>query len=546
MFKDRVRKNIEEAAFVVLRELQIPFTRYFVKEFLSTHPDYPSLYALKDLFGALKIETMAVKIDPQKLLEVKGPAVISLDIKEGKDRGIRYVVLTEVNSRTIKYIDPLNGLIEENMIAFSRKWTRVVLLLAKTEQSEEENFKENKIKQNRLTKTTGIVVSLVLSILVAVVVGKIYTYDSFFGNWLIVFLFNLGGLGASILVLLKQLGWNTPALEKLCSSQGNVNCDEVLQSGASKVFSWLSWGEVGVFYFAGTLLFIAYADLSMWHDVERLLLWIGLPVLPVSVGLIFYQFKTWKFCSICMTVHAVLWSEVIYLYVTLGAVSFPANSEMILFFLLSVMLPVLFWLVLREKVEAGTQSILLKKKLALFNSSPLVYRSILEGIEPIHQDPLPDDIVTGKLSSPISIIAMLSGHCKPCYEIFENLMKIGETVDVKITIRFAAGDAVKRQFAQYAAAYKMEHDDERAIEMLRFWYESEKEFDLLKQKFPLSGNIDQDKIRGVVDAWNAWAVSVKISATPTLVINGRLKPSGLSILDFRPYFQWRVKQAEVH
>ena len=80
------------------------------------------------------------------------------------------------------------------------------------------------------------------------------------------YLILFAGVIVTSLLLWYEIDSNNPLLHKVCTGIVKGNCDAILSGKQSKLFSWLSWSEIGFFYFAGGLLtLLLYLPLNKQH-----------------------------------------------------------------------------------------------------------------------------------------------------------------------------------------------------------------------------------------------------------------------------------------
>ncbi|RYF33435.1 MAG: vitamin K epoxide reductase family protein, partial [Cytophagaceae bacterium] len=106
--------------------------------------------------------------------------------------------------------------------------------------------------------------------------------------------------------LMHGINSNNPFIQNLCNSDGKNNCNAILKSDASRITSWLSWSEVGFFYFTGSLLSLLFAPSSLF-----ILAWVNVMALPYTIYSLSYQYRNKTWCALCCTVQALLVLELI-------------------------------------------------------------------------------------------------------------------------------------------------------------------------------------------------------------------------------------------
>lgn len=111
------------------------------------------------------------------------------------------------------------------------------------------------------------------------------------------------GLYITFQLLLKSLKVNVKAADRICGVLQAHGCDTVLEQKASKFFGLFGWAEVGVGYFAVSLLtMLCFPEMMRWLALAN-----GC-CLPFTFWSIWYQkcrIHTW--CTMCVITQCLLW-----------------------------------------------------------------------------------------------------------------------------------------------------------------------------------------------------------------------------------------------
>ena len=119
------------------------------------------------------------------------------------------------------------------------------------------------------------------------------------------YLILLTGVFITSLLLWYEIDKNNPVLQKVCTGIVKGNCNAILTGKQSKLFGWLSWSEVGFFYFSGGLLVLLSAREASAGLVVTT--WLNILALPYTVFSVYYQWRVAKqWCVLCMAVQALL------------------------------------------------------------------------------------------------------------------------------------------------------------------------------------------------------------------------------------------------
>jgi uncharacterized membrane protein len=348
----------------------------------------------------------------------------------------------------------------------------------------------------------------------------------------------LAGVGISSLLVWHEIDKENLFLKKVCSGIVKTDCNAILSSKRSKVFSWLSWSEVGLFYFTGGLLTLLFAGNKLSNSIAALA-WINMLALPFTVFSIYYQWKIARqWCILCLAVQALL---------VLGGFNAIANSLLfpipslgvpfIANILLLYLLPVLMWYALKPHILRFHEAKATKRQYLRLKFNSEIFELLLKNQKTIS---IPSDGLGIELGNPEAtntIIKVCSTYCGPCsaaHPKIEKLLK--ETPNLKVKIIFAVSDphgpAVKP--VRHLLAIAEEGDSVKLHRALDDWYlPNKKDYDLFAAKYPMNGELlaQSDKI----DAMIEWCRSTDINSTPTFFINGYKLPNAYQIEDIQ-YF----------
>jgi hypothetical protein len=151
--------NATATLIALVRRLRARVTAATVRTTLQRHPDYPSLLSLSDTLNSWQINNMAVQLPTTgQLQEVPMPFVAHLNTKGGW-----YVLVTGIDAETLTYVDSADGVVNESMTAFVRKWSGTVLMAEVSETSGEADYVRNRrIEHLQTARGLGLLVGFVL------------------------------------------------------------------------------------------------------------------------------------------------------------------------------------------------------------------------------------------------------------------------------------------------------------------------------------------------------------------------------------------------
>lgn len=91
-------------------------------------------------------------------------------------------------------------------------------------------------------------------------------YQRFSTSWQYNVLLTTKFIGSIIsgLLLWQSIDKNNPFIQTLCQAGGKMSdCNNILSSKAAQFTDWLSWSEIGFFYFASSFLALIINPLSI-------------------------------------------------------------------------------------------------------------------------------------------------------------------------------------------------------------------------------------------------------------------------------------------
>jgi len=346
----------------------------------------------------------------------------------------------------------------------------------------------------------------------------------------------LAGVIVTSLLLWYEIDKNNPLLQKVCTGIAKGNCNAILTGKQAKVFNWLSWSEVGFFYFAGSLLTLLFVENSI-----TIIAWLNLLTLPYIIFSIYYQWKVAKqWCILCLAVQALLGLGGIniiannFLY-PLQPFSFLLIARCILFYLL----PVLIWYATKPYLLRLQEAKNTKREYLRIKFNAEIFETLLKKQKAITISADGLGINLGNPDATNSIIKVCNPYCGPCSKTHPKIDELLEqNANVKVKIIFTTpNDEAHHAInpTRHLVTIAEKTNNEKIIKQsLDDWYLAEKkDYDLFAAKYPLNGELlKQDK---KIEAMDKWCKAMEINFTPTIFLNGYQLPDAYSIEDLK-YF----------
>jgi len=522
-----------------LRILGIKVNAGTVDDTMQKHPDYPTLLSISDALSSWEVPNAAGKIHPDALEQLPLPFLAHIGASDSP-----LALVTQVENGWVSYERyPYGKTIRSHRAAFNQQWDGIYLFAEPAPQSGERNFA--KIRTKRFTRSAlGFFLLLSLLIVPAGVLsfqlsGTEGITAGTAAGVLIQFFFLFVGLLVSTALLWYETDKANVALQKVCTSMKKGNCEAVLGSKHAKVLPWLSWSEVGFFYFSGSFLFLLLAS-SKLVAATQLLAWLGVTALPYILFSVFYQWRVAKqWCVLCLGVQGVLLATFLSNY-TFGVLNgFPEISVPLLATIAaSFVLPVLTWFTIKPYLVKLVEARSTRRDYLRLKFDPTVFNSLLAKQEAVPMETGNLGISLGNIHSKNKLIKVCNPYCGPCakaHPAVETLLE--EYKDIHVEIIFACNNGEHDRTA-IPAKHLLAIDARREPGLMKAalddWYLSkEKDYEKFRSRYPVNGEVHQQNER--LEEMKRWCQSQEIKFTPTFFINGRQLPAGYQVEDLK-YF----------
>lgn len=528
-----IKRENQHTSFTVFRyikELKIPLSFSSFTGSLETHPDYPSLLSITESLKKWKIDSLAIKIEPEKLDDLPTPFLAYIN-----DDETNLVLITSVNG-AIEFKEQF-GKKRISRSEFLKKWNNVVLLAEKTEQSGEPEYRKKRTTEiiRALPYPAILVCCLLLTALSFILSDSSSKPFIFF-----LLIVKLVGCFLTSLLLGFETNQSNTFLKQFCAAGKSSNCSAILNSTNAKIFNFISWSEIGFFYFTGGFILLLLSSFNTAINLQAsygLLSWLNLFALPFTFFSIFYQWRiAKKWCTLCLAVQAVLVTEFIIIFFGywLTGYSFVFNSNIFLLSLLCFLLPVFFWMIAKPLFLQAQQANNYKKENLKLKYNKEIFNALLSKQKPLSVAPLNLGIRLGSPQAKHTIITVCNPYCSPCAKAHSLLDKILENNDVKLQIIFTASNdetdrrtlPVKHLMALYANA-----DSTFMRNAINDWYISgSKDYKAFAAKYIVAGAFLKDQ-ENTIEKMSQWCKEMEITFTPTVFVNGYQLPDVYTIED---------------
>jgi len=293
----------EQNAFQTTRQLLrlagVRVTDTALKTALYHHPDFPSLLSIGDVLKEFRVDNLATRIGPERLIEAPLPALAHFHTNEGT-----FVTLRKITSDSVEWYDEKRGWQTDSLPDFAAQWNGVLLLIEpSTTAGEPDYLRQRQLERLENLRLPFVTIGLMLCLGGWVSVNFTAQATSF--PYYALLVLKLMGTAVSGLLVGYSLDADNPFLRGICQLNDRTNCGSVLNAPAAKLFGWLSWAEVGLFYFVGGLLSLLFSASTI-----PVILWFNLFALPYTLWSVYYQGRViGQWCVLCLVVQVLLWAE---------------------------------------------------------------------------------------------------------------------------------------------------------------------------------------------------------------------------------------------
>ncbi len=527
-----------KATIAFLKLLNVKVNSKTVDETLQNHPDWPSLLCISDSLNKWNVMNGAGRIEAINIDELPVPFVAHTTSNESP-----LYIITEVAGTTVKVFQKeYNKIVTESKESFITKWTGVYLIAESDENSGEKNYDgiRRTFFLNSLVSKAAFIALLVLSILFlenAINATALLLNFRSVGIYLHYGILMTGVIITSLL-LWYEIDGNNPILQKVCGGITKGDCNAILTSKQSKLFNWLSWSEVGFFYFIGSLCTL-FSTNDLINNAIPLLFWINILALPYTVFSVYYQWRVAKqWCVLCLVVQALLVLGVINIMVSDYVLIFPIlSAQFVVGVLLSYLLPVLIWYSLKPYILSLQIAKNTKRDYLRIKFSSEIYDTLLKKQKKITISTEGLGIDLGNPLARNTLIKVCNPYCSYCgkaHADIESLLEKIPNLKVKI-IFYCRGEADTSAIpAKHLLSIAENQNEALTKQALDDWYLAEKnDYKVFLKKYPL--NVNLDKHNDSISNMKNWCQQMSVSATPTCFINGYQLPDAYNIEDLQ-YF----------
>lgn len=526
-----MKKGLKQTIELFLLNNNITFNKEELHLQLLSHPYFPSVNAITDLFDHFKIENVAAELPKEVSIITELPSSFLAHIKEN---GIEKIVLVIKKKYDLEIVYDSKTKKLLSYKEFVNLWTGIVVAI-------EKNDNENSIENNsKSILKTGAIVSFAL-----------LTVTSLFLNPLNIagfsyLLISSIGFYISILLVQKELGLHSKSLDKFCESSKNNSCDDVLNSKGALVFNTFKLSDVGIVYFSGIILTLLIVNITGFNT--KFLFLSSLSVIstlfiPYSI---YYQWRIIKkWCPLCLMVLGVLVMQASISLPFLELESFIFSNELILVSFSFLFLS-LVWAELKSGYKKKQEFDVLQLEHYKFKRNSNLFTTALKSSNKKEMTIAGiNEISLGNKNAKLKIVLVTNPKCffcKEAHQVFHEILK-GRKEDIQLIIRFNINTSNLKSNQgleisnQLLEIYNNQNEGKILEALDEIYSDIEPETWLQKWKSTTSLNHISDLKKA-----KEWCTNNKVNFTPAVFINGYLFPKEYNKKDITFFIDHLVEE----
>ncbi|SOE19577.1 Peptidase C39 family protein [Spirosomataceae bacterium TFI 002] len=517
-----MKSNIAITFVRFLKELDANVTKTSAMDYIESHPEQGSLLSISEGLEQYNIETAAIRITEEQLVEMPTPFITFF-----KRNGGTFGVVKSYKDGMLEWFDTNKGMVSQAWSEFQQDWSGVVLLAETNEISGEKDYKQ-KTNQEFLSNSR---VPLGLSLTAIVFLGFWFLNPSDFGFYAnALLLLKATGAVLSALLLAKSANTDNEFVNKLCNVGSKVSCQSILDSPAAKLTSWLSLSDIGFIYFFASLISI----LMLGNDLSTFLTYHAVTsglALAFGAYSIYYQGKIAKmWCPLCLGVVGVLTLEAVIVFALFEPL-FSLKQSYALATLVSLTIPIAFLLLYKNELTKAAERDGLKNELSRLKANTKIIEALMASQKVMPFLPKGIGMVSIGNKDAEHVLTVVSNPlCNPCAKMHQRIEKVLEKTDnLRCDIVFTTnhddidiGGKVVRKILSLPTLMQEEAISE--------WYNSNnRNFNDWNKKYL---NVEEKEVAELFRReQKQWNDDAEIKSTPTLFYDGKKLPMIIKVED---------------
>ncbi|MBC2843500.1 vitamin K epoxide reductase family protein [Winogradskyella flava] len=507
-----MRDTLNDLLRLYLNKIDIHTNKEELEFQLLSHPSYPSLHAVTGVLDHFRIDNLAAEVPTDLETFNQLPEVFFTLIKNGSKE---FVVVTKDSHQQVGVHYHNKEKKPKPIEEFIAEWSGIVVIAEKSNITVEKKGVSNK---NFIKSISIISLALLL-----------FTFFSAKPSLfqIVHFILSLIGVLISILIIQHEFGFQSKAVEKLCTGSKSTSCEVILNSKGANFSKYIKLSDLSFIYFAGMVLsWVIVANVN--HQYLSIVV-LTICSIPITFYSLFYQYKiAKKWCPLCLMIIAVLWLQCLSVFLlnpNLKDIHIEFSSTLVI----SIMILVCTagWLFSRYLLNKEQELNKLQIDHYRFRRNFDLFKAVYQKQEQIITKIIDvNEIIFGDKNAPINVVLVTSPlcyYCKAAHVAIDNLLKQYPN-DVKVTVRFNINIDDKKGVGYRVVHRLHELYDTNKVECLKAMHEAyfenaNLEKWLVKWNEPSGANFDNTLLKQ-----KQWCHNKSINFTPALFVNDKAYP----------------------
>lgn len=510
------KDNFTQVLKRFVHQLNIPVTAQSIENELTIHPEYNSLVAISDVLNTWHVPNAAYQLTFDELLDT-----------EIEDPFIAFVL--EKEFALVSYLDRSHAVISNEkwnnhklpISEFEKIYSGSILVAEKEETSGEIEYIANHRKEIYDQLFTPIVLVSGIVILVALLV----THSGYLSNFtwfanLLILVKTTGIVTVSVLIS-QSFNADNPIFKKLCGSIYSNDCHAIFSSRGSKIYNLVTWGEIGLFYFAGTWLTLIFNSNNV--AMLQILGVLNITTIPCTCYLIYYQWKIAKeWCKLCLFVQVLLWVEFICFFPVLtSGLRIPTAIDLTNL-AAGIITPVILWALYSPQLILVNKLKPIVNELSDFKYNKVTFETALNSTPKYSLVESENSIVLGNPEAKNVLTVVIKPYGRESTEAYNGANWVQNNDAIKLQIVFATPtnpNDPDTQVAIHLLSLSKLKDSIYTKRAIDEWFsQSRKNYDTWSKRYPL---LQKDKIEDPLKINHKWCQLTDVTLVPTIFLNGQ-------------------------
>ena len=521
MIKDNVRSILK----IITQHYGVEYSAALY-QILKEHPDFPSFLSFQYILYRMGKDSFAIHTSYEELISIPVPfiahSITNVDL---------FLFITKVSAEFVQIIDEKGNEESIKKEDFERMWDGNILVIDNLPGKIDISLKRKFNAFVELAKypffiSCLIVLCAYLLVLKETQILLFYLY----------FLGVLGGLGASIFLLIEQIDKYNINVKKLCSSNGNnskIDCSSILDFKDAYFMGLISWSDIGFVYFTFLLIALLVFPFSTSQVVINVLSLFS--IVYVCYSLFYQKFIARKWCTFCLSVQVVF----IILFVLSICTITPydihelLNIRSIINIVMIFLVTTSTYVVIKPLIANKKEYTVLKRKFNELIYDENITKYLFQQELQITDIDKVDKLSIGNEDAETCVTIVFSPICASCIKELQTLLPILQRKDgIKLNLIFLL-DRKMHPESLIIAKYLLSAYQKNPAQFVFILQKYVENYPISKNKIMQDSKVLQEtpQYDSYIDAQEKWCINHKLYSTPILFINENKLPNYYNIRD---------------